>query len=244
MLKEVIESQYSSGMIAPGLVPQSKLKEWGMPLHVNARVEFSPQAVMKLEAAARKRVLKRTGAYVRKVVQNLIRKRKKKAAPPGHAPFYHGHRGPGGLTFKQSILFEADSYSVAIGPQDNRWKDFGGLHEFGGTRSRKLLNPKKMERRYRIGEVGPVSTGKFKRQRRNIGGNFRGFTDPLDGSPVVFIRLTSKRQIEHARRLNRRMQKQYFSQNGMAKYPARPFMGPGFQLAKPKFAEFWRDAIR
>lgn len=236
MLKEVIESQYSSGMLSPGLVPQSKLKEWGMPLHVNARVEFSPQSVMKLEAAARKRVLKRTGAYVRKVVQNLIRKRKKKAAPPGHAPFYHGHRGPGGLTFKQAILFEADSYSVAIGPQDNRWKDFGGLHEFGGTRSRKLLNPQKMERSYCIGVVGPVSTGKYRRNGRKS-----GLTDPLDGSPVVFIRLTSKRQVEHARQLNRRLLKK---QKKTATYPARPFMGPGFQLAKPKFAEFWRDAIR
>lgn len=227
--------------MVPSLTDEDLRKIGGGSVKINARVEFAPEEIMKLEKRSRRKVLGRIGAYVRQVVRNSLKYRKNpdKSSAPGRPPFWHGIGGAG-MTLKSSIVFEADEFSTVIGPAVYQWDDIGGIHEFGGRHSVRSQDRARMERKYKVGDVGPVSTERY----RSFASPLRrqGITDPRDGSRVAFVEITSKSMADHARRLNKRIAKSQ-RRFAIANYPARPFVGPAFNRSKPHLAEFWRGAI-
>lgn len=72
---------------------------------------FDSEAVQKKVAKARRRVLSKCGAFVRRRAKSSIRKRKKQS-PPGQAPSSHAGQ------LKQFLFFayDASTDSVVVGP--------------------------------------------------------------------------------------------------------------------------------
>ncbi len=215
---------------------------------VTCRVEWNPSQLRKSEERAEKRFLFRGGAYIRQTVRRSIRRvkwREGKLPPkakPGHAPYSHETSIGGFTNLRDSIAFDVDTHNenVVVGPALQQEK-IGKLHEFGGTKTIKTAKNAKMV--FKVGDIGPVASSKFntgyiskiKRQK---------MIDPASGSEVLFIKLKTIKQAEHATRLNRRLQMKYHSTSHSAKYPARPYMGPGLRKAAPKLDEFWYNTIR
>lgn len=239
-MKQTVKPSLYSPMV-PSLTDEDLRKIGGGKIKIDARVEFAPEEIIKLEKSARKKVLSRIGAYVRRVIRNSIRtvKDSDKPSKPGSPPHSHGI-GPNGLNLKRSILFDADDSSVAIGPLVRTWQDVGAIHEFGGIHNIRWFNKKNL-RKLNVGDIGPISTGRYKSYASPHSRN-QPLRDPRDGSYVAVVKLTSQSMADHATRVSRRMEfarKRYANAN----YPARPFVGPAFNRSKPHLAEFWRGAI-
>ena len=113
-------------------------------IDINAKIIKSFDRVAKATKRASDRVLRCSGAYVRKVVQNSIKRGKIKDgkevnSEPGNPPFYWQQPG---LNFKKSILFAVDSIneSVVVGPIAKGYNKIGNLHEFGGSQKVKVVD--------------------------------------------------------------------------------------------------------
>lgn len=208
---------------------------------------IEPKAVERAVNRAAPKTLRQAGAYVRAVAKNSIRVRKNrnKASMPGTPP--HGHpdsRGAKG--FKKTIVFgvTANRRAVLIGPMyvKGGMSNVGRLHEFGGTRKVRSVDPEKFDNGIKIGDEGPVTMRHFVRSRDTVVRR-DSHKDPATGRKVVWIRIRTKTQAEHSTRLYRRMARAY-AEKVTAKYPARPFMGPALERSTPKLSAFWRNSVK
>ena len=184
-------------------------------------------------------MLARQGAYLRGIARRLIRYRSNPntRSTPGSAPYTHGWKA---LKLSISFAVAADSSHVLIGPAANWIGDLGALHEFGGMRRTSVVPERYRKNQYKIGEVGPVSTRRYK--TAVISRHRKPDSDPLGGH-VAWIRIKSARQADHASRLAQRMARSA-GETRNAKYPARPFMRPALNIGLERLPYFWRNAIR
>jgi phage gpG-like protein len=194
-------------------------------LGVKMAITFDSAQVRYATDKARQRVLKRQGAYTYKVARSKIRRRKKPSAP-GSPP----NTQTGAL--KRAIKFAADDKTATVGPTKTAIGYIGQLHEFGGTRP--YLPEKKRRRnnwKIQIGGHGPIET-----------------------SPLRFAKIKTPKQLRRAINAGMAvapkemevimMEQQSIASGHMARYPARPFMGPALRDASPHLAAFWKDSIR
>lgn len=201
-------------------------------------VTFNNKVVRNAVDKARFKVLRSQGAFLRGVAKRKIRRRKsfKSHSRPGQAPFTHTGK------LKKSILYAADSESVIIGPAANWIGKIGALHEFGGVKD--VIKPAGFKENYNIGDIGPISVRKYKRERNyllKVKTKVK-YTD-TDGSPIAFVKIKSANQAAHSSRVGRRLRIRY-GDWVMARYPARPFMGPSLDEVKDKLASFWKDSVK
>ncbi len=101
----------------------------GLGIGVNPSMFFNTRRVRRAVDKAKRRVLIRQGAYLRKVAQHLIHRRPG-ASRPGNPP--HSHVG----LLRDQIFYGYDraAESVVVGPHVfNAGRDVPGVHEFGGT---------------------------------------------------------------------------------------------------------------
>lgn len=177
---------------------------------------FNTEKITKAAEKGNKKSIRNIGAFMRSAARQKIKfRKKKKPSIPGNAPFTHE-----GRVLKNAIRFTSDKDRTLIGPASNWIGDIGAVHEFGETR-RLRLTPKQFNRTVKVGQGGPVSARKY--SGKTIAGV--EYTDPLDGSPVVWIKIRTVRQMEHSNRLLKRLAKSY-AKTMTVKYPERPFMGP------------------
>ena len=94
---------------------------------MNTEIEFDADNLAARVAKASLGVLRRMGAYVRKVAQSKV-KTSPKASPPGSPP--HSRRG----LLRRAILFNVDKDRghVLIGPGFRFVGTSASAHEFGG----------------------------------------------------------------------------------------------------------------
>jgi hypothetical protein len=178
----------------------------------------------------------RQGAYVRGVIKRRIRRvaNPDKRSKPGQSPYTHEG------TLKNSVLFAVEDNNVVVGPARSWIGDIAELHEYGGTVRRMVTLGWDPNQKFRIGDVGPVSV---RRYRKAYASQFRPMFDPLNGSPVAYVKIKSQTQAEHASRLHRRIALSA-RKSTLVKYPARPFVNPGFESAQPKLAQMWAGQIK
>jgi len=101
-------------------------------ISVNPKMFFDTRAVRRAVDKAKRRVLIQQGAYLRKVAQNLIHRRRGASRPP-HPP--HSHVG----LLRDHIFYGYDraAESVVVGPRVfSAALDIPGLLEFGGRHPR------------------------------------------------------------------------------------------------------------
>lgn len=188
--------------------------------------------------------LKSAAAYVRKVAQNSIKQRKNpnKASAPGTPPHSHpSSRLAKG--FKKTIVFGVEKKVAVVGPK----KVPGGLnelarsHEFGGSRKIKLVNNKFLTQGVSIGDVAPVRKSHL--TKKDIILRTQGEVDPLTSEVVYWVKIRTKSQANHARRLYRRLLR-HIKDSKSIKYPARPFMRPALTKSAPSLSRFWINIIK
>lgn len=215
----------------------------------NVKVQIDTGALSKVFEGANRRFFRKAGAYLMRVARNSIKRKPymnkkgiKNDSPEGTPPFYHGSAFGGGLTFKQSVQFSADDYGAVIGPIAGPLGAIGQLHEFGGTQTIEYIDSPLFQHVFKVGELGPISTKKFKNWR-----DYRThFKDPLTGYPVTHVMLESKRMAEHSTRLQARLLKanKIFHKTKTVNYPARPFMWPALQTSEPYLLKIFRESIK
>jgi len=217
-----------------GLAPHTRTPGIAM----RGYVKFDKSRVVTSVETANKRYLFRAGAFTRGGAKRLIRFRKDSgnASLAGTPPHTHGDR-----KLKRSVAYAVDQPggNVIIGPAASWIGKLGALHEFGGVRVVKTP-PVGFQgtQRYKKGDIGPVSTGKFSAYKTS---STHGYKD-ADGSAVAFVQLRTVKQAEHAGRLRRRLARKYATRK-TATYPARPFMGPALAEITPKLPAMWADSF-
>lgn len=205
-----------------------------------AKLELHFNKVAKAEGKARKRILKRCGAYVRKIARDFVKHRSNpdQYAPPLHSPFDH-------FGLKNSIIFDTDDKFAYIGPRyiKRGLANVARLHEFGGEAVVKDIDPE-LWNGVRIGQVAPVTEDHL-RKRRHKDAIIRNDmqTDPKSGRKVVWIRIANKRQAKHATRLYHRLMAGSTATK-LVKYPPRPYMAPALVKALPTLSSVWKNAIK
>ena len=103
---------------------------------MKCEVEFDEDGLVARIAHATKSILRRAGAYVRRVAQRKVTL-SPKAALPGQPP--HSRKG----LLKRAILFGSDGdKTVLVGPSFNFVGESAAAHEFGG-RYRRERYPKR-----------------------------------------------------------------------------------------------------
>ena len=100
----------------------------GLHIGVDPSLFFDTRTVTRAVDRAKRRVLIQQGAYLRKVAQHLIHRRRG-ASRPGNPP--HSHSG----LIRDQIFYGYDraAESVVVGPRVFTRRDAPGVHEFGGT---------------------------------------------------------------------------------------------------------------
>ena len=95
---------------------------------MNTEIDFDADSLTARVAKASVEILKRMGAYVRRVAQSKVRT-SPKASQPGTPP--HSRRG----LLKRAILFglEKDKKRVLVGPGFRFVGTSASAHEFGGA---------------------------------------------------------------------------------------------------------------
>lgn len=105
-------------------------------ISLSAKAFNNMDNVLRATERANRRVFMRQGAYVRRVAQNSLKRRKRPAdgesipSAPGKPPHTWGG---GGMNLRRSILFDASPVGVVIGPIAAGQGQFGAKHEYGGT---------------------------------------------------------------------------------------------------------------
>ena len=210
-----------------------------MGIQMRGRVKFTPSKITTPAERATKRYYFRAGAFTRGAAKRLVRFRKNPATSSrkGLPPFTHGRR-----VLKRSVAFSVapGEGRVLIGPAASWAGRIGELHEFGGSRIVKIPPAGfQTKRKYKVGDVGPVSTRKYAKQWRTGRNTYKD----LDGSPVTFVHLTSQRQAAHANRLRGRLAKKY-ARVVTADYKPRPFMGPALAEVTPQLPAMWASSFK
>ena len=183
------------------------------------------------------------GAYIRKVARNSVKRKAdyNKHSMPGTPPYDHSGKGAK-MSFKKSILFHADKDGVVIGAIANRLGNIARLHEFGGTNTITYIDHPAYGKKYKVGEIAPVSTKKLK----NYKGSSNGLKDPLTGYKVAFIQLETQTMAEHSTRLMARILRETkrFHKTKQISYPARPYMRPAYSKAEPYLLDIYKKQVR
>ena len=218
-------------------------------MNITVRMNLNDKQIKRAVNKAMKPTLMGAGRYVMNIVRASIHQRRdpNKSAAPLHQPFAHAHSGskpnPG---FKKTIVYamEEGGKAVLVGSQLVRpgMSVIAKSHEFGGTRKIKgawkyPIDPNKIK----VGDVAPVRRKYV--SRRDIVYRTDRDPDPKTGERVYWIRLRTKSQVDHSKRVFKRMRKRY-SKTVRAHYPKRPFMLPGLIHATPKLTTFWHNAVK
>ncbi len=192
---------------------------------------FDRKAVIDKVGAARRKVLSRFGAFVRKTAHDSIRKRKT-ASQPGNPP--HSHEG----SLRRKIAFGYDPRveSVVIGPTPLNKVFFNTdivavrgivpeILEYGGTAG-------VVEKAFRVGGEGPVVWER--RDLRRMGkvallaalreNKKRGFAMPARGGNFIVPTRHHRFRTYHV--------------------AARPYMRPAFEKEKPKLPALWLNSVK
>lgn len=221
------------------------------------RLNFNDKQIRKAVEKEMKPTLMGAGRYVMNIVRASIHQRKdpNKSADPLHQPFAHANTGKKTKSgkppkpnkgFKKTIVYalEEGGKAVLVGSQLVRpgMSVIAKSHEFGGSRQiraawEKDIDPDQLA----IGDIAPVRR-KYVTSRDVVLRTDRD-SDPKTGQRVYWIRLRTKSQVDHSKRVFKRMRKRY-SKSVMAHYPKRPFMRPGLIHATPKLATFWQNAVK
>ena len=214
------------------------------------RLNFNDKQIRKAVEKEMKPTLMGAGRYVMNIVRASIHQRKdpNKSASPLHQPFSHKKAGkkpnPG---FKKTIVYalEEGHRAVLVGSQlvvPGGISAIAKSHEFGGTRRIKAAWEKDIDPdQLGVGDIAPVRR-KYVTSRDIVLRTDRD-SDPKTGQRVYWIRLRTKSQVDHSKRVFKRMRKRY-SKTVRAHYPKRPFMLPGLIHATPKLTTFWHNAVK
>ncbi len=198
---------------------------------------FDRATVVREVGKANASALSKAGSFIRRRARSSLRRRKNPSAP-GRPPSVHSNSNVATL---KAILFAYDSVnqSVVVGPIRLNQKHFIGphlmsgtvpsAHEFGGE----LGFPEKLENiapqiaRTR-GKARVLSaTQKLAMFRRLDAEENRGYVAGSKWIPVG-RRKPLPNQPTRVR---------------VAKYPARPFMGPALAAEAPKFPSLWSGSV-
>lgn len=208
-------------------------------MRIQAEVRMRERAVERSFDRSRKKVLARSGAYVRKIARDHVKHRSNpdERSEPFHSPYDH-------FGLKRSIMFGVDDGSAYIGPVLIR----GGLsnvarrHEFGGYGYVRTSPFGDIDRRrMAIGDVAPVTESHL--AKADSVRSRPGIVDRRTGRNVVFIRIRTKSQLAHSRRLAGRLSRQE-RKTTRVYYPKRPYMAPALMKSLPYLKGFWKDSIK
>ena len=214
-----------------------------------SRTTFNDKAILRAVDKAMKPTLMGAGRYTMNIVRASLKQRRdpNRNAPAGHQPFSHSNAFSSG--FKRTVVYalEEDGKAVLVGPQLVRpgMSVIAKSHEFGGKRNVKRPWEYGLRRKnIKSGAVAPVTlTSQHVAKTKDTIVRSESKVDPETGRKVVWIKLRTKSQVEHSKRLLDRMQKEYFTIS-MQNYPPRPYMRPGLIYATPKLTEFWKNAVK
>jgi hypothetical protein len=182
------------------------------------RVNDETHRVIKAAKAGTITSLGRAGAYIRGIAMRSI-KVSPDPAPPGHQP--HTRKG----RLKRGILFAVDRAALAalIGPTASAVGMIGRTHEFGGTEPPKRRRGRR-KRAIELGGYGPIR---------------------VEGRPV-YIELRTPEQVSRAQEVAATLTpaERALGATSTRRYPARPFMGPALERAKPRLPALWANSVK
>lgn len=214
-----------------------------MKISATAKVKMTRAVERAVEKSA-PTTLTQAGKYNKRIARSLIKQRKNpnKSSAPGTPP--HAHRGKANPGFKRTIdsALAPDKKSVVVGPKLVRagLSNIARVHEFGGQQKIRDVDPE-IYNGPKIGTVAPVTVA-HKANADNVVKN-DPHNDPRTGRKVVWIRLRTKTQAAHSKRLYRRMARRFLGYKTVG-YPKRPYMRPSLELSRPKLAAFWKNSIK
>ena len=193
--------------------------------------------IQKAVDKANQAVLRRCGAYVRKIARDFIRHKSnpERHSEPLHSPYDH-------FGLKQSVIFVVDGDAVYIGPRHIRGglANVARLHEFGGEAVVKDIDMELWDG-VKQGMVGPVTVRNLRRSDRVVRHDSR--TDPKTGRKVVWVHIANRRQAEHSTRLYHRLMRNSTATR-LVRYPPRPYMAPALMKALPNLSSMWKNSIK
>lgn len=189
--------------------------------------------IKEVAGAKAKKFLLRGGAYIRGIARRMVKHRSNPniSSKPGTPPNDH-------FGLRQSIIWASDAHEAVIGPRyiKGGQANAARIQEFGGEVQVKDIDPDKWAG-FKVGQIGLVTADRAKSP--NVVRKESG-SDPKTGKDVVWIRIKSKKQAEHATRVYRR----FMAANAKtvtAKYPARPYMLPALEKSLPHLPDLWKE---
>lgn len=205
-----------------------------------AKLQLHFNKVEKAEKKCQPAILKRYGAYVRKIARDFIKHR---SNPDKHSealdsPFDH-------FGLKKSIIFATDTNFAYIGPRyiKRGLANVARLHEFGGESVVKDIDPE-LWNGVKPHMVAPITVKNLRKDQKNAIVRHDKMRDPKTGRKVVWVHIAnSKRQMEHSTRLYRRLMSKSTAKK-LVKYPPRPYMMPALMKALPYLSVMWKNAIK
>lgn len=202
-----------------------------------ARAVFHQKVVRQAVDKASMTYLRRAGAYVRKIARDFVKHRKN---PDVHSLPYHSPYDHFGL--KQSIIFGVEDKTALIGPRyiKGGLANVARLHEFGG---KQLIDDfdHKLWNEVRIGDEAPVTSAYIHKKDTIIRRNER--SDPKTGRPVMWIKIRTKSQAEHSRRVYRRIAP-LTQRKVLARYAPRPYMNPALEKSRQYLPQLWKNSVK
>jgi len=190
-------------------------------LSARVKTKISTERVVARVRKASIKNLRQAGAYIRGIARKSIKVSPKSGAP-GKPPRTRKGR------LKDAILFdvEKNKQQVVIGPTATEVGRIGGTHERGGTEPPKTKKVRQPNWKLQVGGHGPVR---------------------VDSDGVVVAKLTSSSQVARAKRIAPTIQQNASTESTKPKarkYPARPFMGPAFEIAKERLPKLWAGSVK
>lgn len=207
------------------------LKLQGSVKHVTKRVQGAMDA-------GKRKVLRRMGAYVRKIARDFVKHKRNpnQSAAPLHSPYDH-------FGLKRSIEFGVDNDYAYIGPKyiKRGLANVARVHEFGGNVVANDVNPELIDG-VEPGQVAPV-TSKYFNKKKDTLVRKEAHIDPKTKRNVFWIRIRTATQAKHSTRLYRRLNKAYPVKK-LKHYPPRPYMRPALYKALPHLTPMWKNSIK
>ena len=230
-----------------------------MTLKLNARVKdffFDREEVRKRLAKKRFNALKSAGALSRRIIRRQPRKRRRKSRP-GETPSVHTDSKFATLKNVQ-FAYDPSSDGVVVGPikiggeqlEEGQTTVPEKLEYGGGTRKNALW------RKMYVGGSGPIEVDQQRRtatpkwgksrEAKPVNRGKRGGTGQKsvvdqkgDERMVVFVPIETPAQAARAQRLHNEIWGPKFIS---ANIEARPFVGPGMEIATGEFPELYAKA--
>jgi hypothetical protein len=206
-------------------------------MKITSRFELHDKKVEKAFERAQHKVLRRCGAYVRKIARDFVKHRSdpNKHSEKLHSPYDH-------FGLKRSIIFDTDENAAYIGPRyiKRGLANVARLHEFGGQAIVKDIDPD-LWHGVKIGSVAPVTLPNAAKKDKAIRHEAR--VDPKTGRKIVWIKIRTKRQAEHSTRLYHR----FMAKNAgsiLVRYAPRPYMVPALMKSLPHLSPMWKNSLR